>query len=177
MGSIGHPKDVAVDHPRNTARPVVRTRAASNQAAAGVGSSAATLSPPDVLEIRSAGSPWLSKSKGLESRRWTWTLCTSAAATPARVGAGEADLTLPKVAAVLFDEFHERSLGNDLALALCLHARDARRRADLPPLRLLAMSATLSPRLAESLAQRLGSSEPAPILRSEGKQPASEGSG
>ncbi|CAE7876348.1 unnamed protein product [Symbiodinium microadriaticum] len=32
------------------------------------------------------------------------------------------------------------------------------------------MSATLSPRLAESLALRLGSSEPAPILRSEGKQ-------
>src|SRR5262249_57903767 len=55
------------------------------------------------------------------------------------------DPTLEGVAAVLFDEFHERSLDADLGLAL---ARDAQRglREDLP---LLAMSATIDgPRLA-----------------------------
>ncbi|HSK40667.1 MAG TPA: DEAD/DEAH box helicase, partial [Arenibaculum sp.] len=49
------------------------------------------------------------------------------------------DPSLPGVAAVLFDEFHERSLDADLSLALCLEARDALR----DDLRLLAMSATL----------------------------------
>lgn len=46
---------------------------------------------------------------------------------------------LPGVAAVIFDEFHERSLNADLGLALCLEAREAFR----PDLRLLVMSATL----------------------------------
>ncbi|KAB7648265.1 ATP-dependent helicase HrpB [Polymorphobacter fuscus] len=49
------------------------------------------------------------------------------------------DPELPGVAAVLFDEVHERSLESDLALALTLDARDALR----PDLRLLLMSATL----------------------------------
>ena len=50
-----------------------------------------------------------------------------------------ADPELPGVAAVLFDEVHERSLESDLALALALEAREALR----PDLRLLLMSATL----------------------------------
>lgn len=50
-----------------------------------------------------------------------------------------ADPDLPGIAAVLFDEVHERSLEGDLALALALEAREALR----PDLRLLLMSATL----------------------------------
>lgn len=49
------------------------------------------------------------------------------------------DPELTGVAAVLFDEFHERSLDGDLGLALALDARAALR----PDLRLLVMSATL----------------------------------
>lgn len=49
------------------------------------------------------------------------------------------DPGLEGVAAVLFDEFHERSIHADLGLALCLEAQAALR----PELRLLAMSATL----------------------------------
>ncbi|MBB4197433.1 ATP-dependent helicase HrpB [Rhodoblastus sphagnicola] len=49
------------------------------------------------------------------------------------------DPALDGVAAVLFDEFHERSLDADFGLALALDAQDALR----PDLRLLVMSATL----------------------------------
>jgi ATP-dependent helicase HrpB len=51
----------------------------------------------------------------------------------------EADPELTGVSAVLFDEVHERSLDNDLALALSLDAASALRE----DLRLVAMSATL----------------------------------
>jgi ATP-dependent helicase HrpB len=51
----------------------------------------------------------------------------------------ESDPELAGVSAVLFDEVHERSLDNDLALALALDSAGALR----PELRLLAMSATL----------------------------------
>src|SRR5947209_909506 len=51
----------------------------------------------------------------------------------------QADPELSGVSAVLFDEVHERSLDNDLSLALALDAAEALR----PDLRLLAMSATL----------------------------------
>lgn len=51
----------------------------------------------------------------------------------------QADPELANVSAVLFDEVHERSLDNDLALALALDAAQALR----PDLRVLAMSATL----------------------------------
>jgi len=51
----------------------------------------------------------------------------------------QADTELAGVSAVLFDEVHERSLDNDLALALALDAASGLR----PDLRLLAMSATL----------------------------------
>jgi len=69
------------------------------------------------------------------------------------------DPTLDGVAAVLFDEFHERSLDADLGLAL---ARDAQRglREDL---KLLIMSATID---GARIAQRLGD---APVIVSEGR--------
>ncbi len=69
------------------------------------------------------------------------------------------DPSLAGVCAVLFDEFHERSLEGDLGLAL---ARDAQLglREDL---RLLVMSATLD---AAAIAARLGD---APIIESKGR--------
>ncbi|NKC31402.1 ATP-dependent helicase HrpB [Falsiroseomonas selenitidurans] len=51
----------------------------------------------------------------------------------------QSDPSLEGVAAVLFDEAHERNLDTDLALAFCLDMQRALR----PDLRLLAMSATL----------------------------------
>ncbi|WP_308515834.1 ATP-dependent helicase HrpB [Sphingomonas flavescens] len=51
----------------------------------------------------------------------------------------QSDPELAGVSAVLFDEVHERSLDNDLALALALDAASALR----PDLKLVAMSATL----------------------------------
>lgn len=71
----------------------------------------------------------------------------------------QADPSLEGVAAVIFDEFHERSLDADLGLALALETRQALR----PDLRLLVMSATL---MAEQVAALL---DAAPIVRSEGK--------
>jgi ATP-dependent helicase HrpB len=71
----------------------------------------------------------------------------------------EADLELSGVSAVLFDEVHERSLNNDLALALALDAAGGLR----PDLRLLAMSATLD---VERFRKLLG--DP-PTIVSEGK--------
>ena len=49
------------------------------------------------------------------------------------------DPSLDGVGLVIFDEFHERSLDADLALALTLETRDVLR----PELRILVMSATL----------------------------------
>jgi ATP-dependent helicase HrpB len=72
----------------------------------------------------------------------------------------QADPSLEGVDAVIFDEFHERSLHADLGLALTLEARAALR-ADL---RLLVMSATLD---GERVAGLLGD---APIVTSEGRQ-------
>lgn len=68
------------------------------------------------------------------------------------------DPELTGVAAILFDEFHERSLQADLGLALSLEVADALR----DDLRLLVMSATLDP---EPVARLLGG---APVIRSEG---------
>lgn len=70
------------------------------------------------------------------------------------------DPSLEGVSAVLFDEFHERSLEADLALALALDAQAGLR----PDLRLLVMSATLE---GERVAGLLGG---APVLRSQGRQ-------
>ncbi len=67
------------------------------------------------------------------------------------------DPALEGVAAVVFDEFHERSLNADLGLALALDAQAVLR----PELRILIMSATLE-------AQRLGQWLAAPVVSSDG---------
>lgn len=68
------------------------------------------------------------------------------------------DPELSGVAAVIFDEFHERSLDADLGLALALDASALR-----PELRLLVMSATIDGARVASL---LGD---APVIESEGR--------
>jgi len=68
------------------------------------------------------------------------------------------DPELTDVAAVLFDEFHERSLDADLGLALALDASALR-----PDLRLLVMSATID---GARVAALLGD---APVIASEGR--------
>ena len=73
------------------------------------------------------------------------------------------DPELAGVGAVLFDEFHERSIHADLGLALALEAREALR----PDLRLLVMSATID---AEAVATLVGgASHPAPIIDCPGR--------
>ncbi|WP_408605991.1 ATP-dependent helicase HrpB [Ciceribacter selenitireducens] len=69
------------------------------------------------------------------------------------------DPELQGIAAVLFDEFHERSLDADFGLALALDAQTALR----PDLRLLVMSATLD---VERIAALFGD---APVISSEGR--------
>ena len=71
------------------------------------------------------------------------------------------DPALEGVGLLIFDEYHERSLDADLALALSLNGRELFR--DEQPLKILLMSATLE---GERLAGLLGD---APILRSEGR--------
>lgn len=71
------------------------------------------------------------------------------------------DPSLGDVGLVIFDEFHERSLDADLALALCLKGRSLFREDD--PLKVLIMSATLDSHKLEELTG-------APVVRSEGKQ-------
>src|SRR5512143_1279954 len=68
------------------------------------------------------------------------------------------DPSLEGVGLVIFDEFHERHLHSDLALALCLDAQSGLR----DDLRLLVMSATLD---GKGLAQRLN----APLIESRGR--------
>ena len=70
----------------------------------------------------------------------------------------QSDPELRGVGAVIFDEFHERSLNADLGLALCLEIAGALRE----DLVLLAMSATLD---AAPVAELMG----APAIRSEGR--------
>jgi ATP-dependent helicase HrpB len=69
------------------------------------------------------------------------------------------DPALEGIAAVIFDEFHERSLQADLGLALVLDARENL----TPDLRVLVMSATLD---GEAVARLLDN---APIITSEGR--------
>ncbi len=71
----------------------------------------------------------------------------------------QSDPALTGIAAVLFDEFHERSVDTDLALALTLEARGALH----DDLWLVVMSATLE---AEPIAGLLGG---VPVVRSEGR--------
>ncbi len=70
------------------------------------------------------------------------------------------DPELPGVAAVLFDEFHERSLDGDFGLALALDVQAALR----PDLRLLVMSATID---GARVAGLMGD---APVVESEGRR-------
>jgi len=69
------------------------------------------------------------------------------------------DPALEGIAAIIFDEFHERSLQADLGLALALDVQQVLR----PDLRLLIMSATLD-------ATGIGNWLDAPVIRSEGRQ-------
>ena len=68
------------------------------------------------------------------------------------------DPTLEGVSVVIFDEFHERSLTGDLALALVMESRSLLR----PDLRLVIMSATID---AGTICSRLD----APLIESEGR--------
>jgi ATP-dependent helicase HrpB len=72
----------------------------------------------------------------------------------------QTDSTLEDVGLVIFDEFHERSLQADLALALCLQVQSLLR----DDLRMLIMSATLD---GEKISVMLNN---APILTSLGRQ-------
>jgi len=71
----------------------------------------------------------------------------------------QADEMLSKVALIIFDEFHERSIYSDLSLALSLQVQDLLRE----DLKILIMSATLN---AAKLSELLGK---VPIITSEGK--------
>jgi len=74
------------------------------------------------------------------------------------------DPALERVACVVLDEFHERHLEGDLALALLRRLQ----RSTRPDLRLVAMSATLD---AAPIAEYLGGAR---VMRSEGRQYALE---
>ncbi|WP_426143477.1 ATP-dependent helicase HrpB [Pseudomonas sp. DWP3-1-2] len=71
------------------------------------------------------------------------------------------DPALEGVGLLIFDEFHERSLDGDLALALSLNGRELFREDQ--PLKILLMSATLE---GERLSSLLGD---APVVRSDGR--------
>lgn len=71
----------------------------------------------------------------------------------------QSDPELSGIGAIIFDEFHERSLNADLGLALCLEVRDALR----DDLTLLVMSATLD---AAPVAALMGD---APVVTSQGR--------
>jgi len=69
------------------------------------------------------------------------------------------DNSLEGVGLIIFDEFHERSIHADVALALCRESQQVLR----PDLKILVMSATLNmPQLIQSLK--------APVVESEGRQ-------
>lgn len=69
------------------------------------------------------------------------------------------DNALEQVGLVIFDEFHERNLQADLALALCREAQQVLR----PDLRLIIMSATLNTSQLQTLLN-------APVIESKGRQ-------
>jgi len=77
------------------------------------------------------------------------------------------DPDLARVGCVVLDEFHERHLEGDLALALLRRLQRTRR----PDLKLVVMSATLH---AAPIAEYLGAPHPLPVLRSAGRQHALE---
>ncbi|MEP2275536.1 MAG: ATP-dependent helicase HrpB [Reichenbachiella sp.] len=69
------------------------------------------------------------------------------------------DNSLERVGVVIFDEFHERSIHADVALALCREAQQVLR----PDLKILIMSATLDMPQLSSMLQ-------CPVVKSEGRQ-------
>jgi ATP-dependent helicase HrpB len=71
----------------------------------------------------------------------------------------QTDNSLEGIGLIIFDEFHERSLQADLALALCLQVQQVLR----PDLKILIMSATLD-------GDKLSSQLQAPLITSLGKQ-------
>lgn len=71
----------------------------------------------------------------------------------------QSDNALEQAGLVIFDEFHERNLQADLALALCREAQQVLR----PDLRLMIMSATLNIPQMQSLLK-------APVIESQGRQ-------
>ncbi|HEY6527339.1 MAG TPA: ATP-dependent helicase HrpB [Cellvibrionaceae bacterium] len=71
------------------------------------------------------------------------------------------DPSLESAGVIIFDEFHERQLDSDLALALSLYSQSLLREDD--PLRLLVMSATLDTQGLEKLLPH------APVLTSKGR--------
>lgn len=72
----------------------------------------------------------------------------------------QSDNTLEGIGLVIFDEFHERNLQSDLALALCRQVQDILR----PDLRILIMSATLD---GNWISERFNN---APVITSLGRQ-------
>lgn len=72
----------------------------------------------------------------------------------------QVDNTLENVGLIIFDEFHERSLHADLALALCREIQQVLRE----DLKIIIMSATLD---GDSISKVLGN---APVIRSKGRQ-------
>lgn len=73
------------------------------------------------------------------------------------------DPTLDGIACIIFDEFHERSIHSDVALALTREAQQLLR----PDLRIVIMSATID---AEAICTALATaSGPAPLIESEGR--------
>ena len=75
----------------------------------------------------------------------------------------QGDPELPGIGLIVFDEFHERSLQADLALALVREVQGALR----PDLKVLIMSATLDPALPARLGGEGGT--PVPLVASEGR--------
>jgi ATP-dependent helicase HrpB len=72
----------------------------------------------------------------------------------------QSDNSLDGIGLVIFDEFHERSLQSDLALALCYQVQQVLR----PDLKILIMSATLDTEKISTLFNK------APVIASGGKQ-------
>jgi ATP-dependent helicase HrpB len=77
------------------------------------------------------------------------------------------DPALDGIGVLMFDEFHERNLEADLALAFAMEVRTALR----PDLRILIASATLQ---GARVARLLGDGSPAPIVTARGRQHAVE---
>jgi ATP-dependent helicase HrpB len=74
------------------------------------------------------------------------------------------DPSLEGIAAIIFDECHERSMDGDLGLALALQSRELFR-DEATPLRIILMSATLD---SQGISQMLGEQQ-TPVLRSAGR--------